>query len=135
METFKVKVSKTPTGYCASMDALPGWIVGVQGTFADLQKEVKESIEFYIECAKKDDDQYPAALDGDYCLNYTFTIESLLSFYDGIISRAGLSRLTGINERQLGHYICGRSRPRKQQSVKIVNALHLLGNELLSISV
>jgi hypothetical protein len=135
METFKVKVSKTPTGYCATMDALSGWIVGVQGSFADLQKEVKESIEFYIECAKKDGDEYPVALDGDYRLDYSFTIESLLSFYDGIISRAGLSRLTGINERQLGHYICGRSRPRKQQSVKIVNALHLLGNELLSISV
>jgi hypothetical protein len=135
MEKLKVKVSKTPTGYCASMEALPEWIVGVSGSFSDLQKEVKESIDFYIECAKADGDKYPAALDGDYELEYIFTIESLLSFYDGIISRAALSRLTGINERQLGHYICGRSRPRHTQSVKIVKALHQLGMELSSISV
>jgi hypothetical protein len=62
-------------------------------------------------------------------------MESLLSFYDGIITRAALSRLTGINEKQLGHYVCGRSKPRHQQSLKIVNALHSLGNELTAISV
>jgi hypothetical protein len=135
MERFKVQVSKTPTGYCATMDALPGWIVGISGSFSDLEKEVKESIEFYVECAKADGDDYPVALDGDYQLNYTFTIESLLSFYDGIISRAALSRLTGINEKQLGHYVCGRSRPRHQQELKIVSALHRLGNELTAISV
>jgi hypothetical protein len=135
MERFKVQVSKTPTGYCAAMDEIPGWIVGVSGSFADLQKEVKESIEFYVECAKTDGEAYPAALDGEYELDYAFTIESLLSFYDGIISRAALSRLTGINEKQLGHYVCGRSHPRREQSQKIVGALHRLGNELTAISV
>ena len=135
METFKVQVSKTPTGYCASMEALPGWITGVSGSFADLQKEVKESINFYVECAKTDGDEYPVGLDGNYNLEYVFSVESLLLFYDGILSRAALSRLTGINERQLGHYICGRSHPRKEQSRKIVAALNLLGKELLSISV
>ncbi|MDR1348965.1 MAG: helix-turn-helix domain-containing protein [Prevotellaceae bacterium] len=135
METFKIHVSKTPTGYCASMDELKGWIVGVQGSFSDLQKEVKNSIDFYVECAKADGDEYPAALDGNYDLQYVFTMESLLSFYDGIISRAALSRLTGINERQLGHYICGRSYPRINQAQKIVSALNKLGKELSSISV
>jgi predicted RNase H-like HicB family nuclease len=135
METFKVQVSKTPTGYCATMDALPGWIVGVSGSFSDLQREVKESIEFYVESAKNDGDEFPASLNGDYQLDYTFTIERLLSFYDGIITRAALSRLTGINEKQLGHYVCGRSQPRRQQAVKIVSALHRLGNELTAISV
>ncbi|KAA6328989.1 hypothetical protein EZS27_022167 [termite gut metagenome] len=135
METFKVQVSKTPTGYCAAMDILPGWIVGISGSFPDLQREVKESIEFYVECAKADGDAFPAALGGDYRLDYVFTIESLLSFYDGIITRAALSRLTGINEKQLGHYVCGRSQPRHQQAVKIVSALHRLGNELTAISV
>jgi hypothetical protein len=46
-----------------------------------------------------------------------------------------LSALYAINERQLGHYICGRSKPRKEQQTKIINALHQLGNELLSVSV
>jgi hypothetical protein len=135
MEIFKVNVAKTPTGYSATMDALSGWIVGATGNFKTLEKEVKESISFYVECAKTDGDEYPKGLDGDYTLQYVFDIESLLYFYDGIISRAAISRMTGINERQLGHYICGRSRPRPQQAAKIVGALHRLGNELLSVSV
>jgi hypothetical protein len=135
MEKFRVQVSKTPSGYCAAMDALPGWIVGVSGSFVDLQTEVKDSIDFHVECAKIDGEAYPEALDSEYELEYVFDIESLLSFYDGIISRAALSRLTGINEKQLGHYICGRSKPRYAQSEKIVSALHKLGNELISISV
>jgi hypothetical protein len=135
MKIFKVNVSKTPKGYCAAMEALPGWIVGVTGSFQDLQREVKESIEFYVECAKADAEDYPEELDNEYGLEYVFSIESLLCFYDGIISRASISRMTGINERQLGHYICGRSRPRKEQQTKIVKAFHQLGKELLSVSV
>lgn len=117
------------------MEALPGWVVGVTGSFQDLKREVKESIEFYIECAKEDKEDYPKGLDGEYQLQYVFNIESLLCYYDGIISRASISRLTGINERQLGNYICGRSRPRKEQENKIINAFHQLGKELMSVSV
>jgi hypothetical protein len=139
MEKFKVNVSKTPSGYCAAMEALPGWIVGVTGSFTDLKKEIKESIDFYIDCAKKHGDAYPLALAGnsgeDYELEYSFSMESLLCFYNGILSRSAIARLSGINEKQLGHYACGRSRPRPQQAAKIVNALHQLGNELLSVSV
>ena len=51
-----------------------------------------------------------------------------------ILTRAALSRMTGINQRQLGHYICGRSKPRKPQSEKIINALHALGKELQAIT-
>jgi hypothetical protein len=135
MAKFKVDVAKTPTGYCAAMDALPGWVVGVTGSFQDLKREVKESIEFYVECAKANGENYPEGLDKEYELEYVFSIESLLCFYDGIISRAAISRLTGINEKQLGHYICGRSRPRKEQKTKIVNSFHQLGRELMSVSV
>lgn len=135
MENFKVNVAKTPNGYCASMDALPGWIVAVTGSFQELKKEVIESIDFYVECAVKDGDEYPAALAGDYSLSYHFDIESLLYFYDGIITRAALSRLTGINQKQLSHYANGNSRPRPLQAKKIVEALHLLGDDLKAVSV
>ena len=48
-------------------------------------------------------------------------------------TRAALSRLTGINEKQLGHYIQGLHKPRKDKSEKIEKALHSLGQELLSV--
>jgi len=135
MEKVIVNVGKTPQGYNASIDILPGWVLGMNGSFADFRKELKESIDIYIAWAKEDGDEYPAVFDGEYEFEYKFNIESLLYCYDGILSRAAISRITGINERQLGHYIRGRSRPRKEQEIKIVNGFHQLGKELLSVSV
>ena len=130
-----VNVGKTPKGYCASIDLLEGWVLGTTGGFSEFEKELKKSIAVYIKWAKKDGDAYPAVFDGEYTFEYKFDIESLLCFYDGIISRAALARMTGINERQLGHYTCGRSRPRQPQKVKIIDALHRLGSELSAVSV
>jgi len=135
MEKVIVNVGKTPQGYCASIDILPGWILGTNGSFDELKKELKKSIDIYIVWAKEDAEEYPSIFNREYEFEYKFNIESLLCCYDGILSRAAISRITGINERQLGHYICGRSHPRKEQEIKIVDGFHQLGEELLSVSV
>jgi len=135
MNKIIVNVGKTPNGYCANMDILPGWIVGVSGSFDDLKKETAQSVDVFIKWAKKDGDRYPSIFDGDYEFEYKFDIESLLHCYDGIFTRSAISRLTGINQKQLGHYACGRSRPRQEQKRKITTALNNLGKELIAISV
>ena len=135
MEKVIVNVAKTQNGYSASIDILPGWILGTSGSFDEFKKELQESIDIFVEWAKEDGDEYPGVFDGEYCFEYKFNVESLLHCYNGILSHAALSRLTGINEKQLGHYACGRSRPRQAQKVKIIKGLHRLGNELLAVSV
>ena len=135
MEEVVISTSKTEKGFSASCELLPGWVVAYTGNFSGFIKYVKESIEFYIDCAKADGEDYPAVFDDDYELSFKMNIQSLLYCYDKIITRAALSRLTGINERQLGHYICGRNKPRVAQSMKIVNALHALGRELQAICI
>lgn len=135
MEQVIISTSKTENGFSASCELLPGWVVAFTGRFSDFVKYVRESIDFYVDCAKNDGDEYPAVFDGEYRLSFKMNIQSLLYCYDKILTRAALSRLTGINERQLGHYICGRSKPRDAQSGKIVKALHSLGAELQSVCV
>jgi predicted RNase H-like HicB family nuclease len=135
MEKVIISTSKTERGYSGSCDLLPGWVVSFTGDFSSFIEYVKESIEFYVDCAKEDNEEYPAVFDHVYELQFKMDIQSLLYCYDKILTRAALSRLTGINERQLGHYICGRSRPRPAQSGKIVNALHALGRELQAVLV
>ena len=135
MEKVIVNVGKTPRGYCASIDILPGWVLGINSSFAEFKKELQKSIDVYIAWAKEDGDDYPSVFDGEFDFEYKFDIASLLYCYNGIISRAAISRISGINERQLGHYISGRSRPRKEQEIKIANAFHQLGKELLSVSI
>ena len=134
MEQVIISTSKTENGFSASCELLPGWIVAFTGNFSDFVNYVQESIDFYIDCAKTDNDPYPSVFDSDYELMFKMDIQSLLYCYDKILTRAALSRMTGINQRQLGHYICGRSKPRKPQSDRIVNALHTLGKELQSIT-
>ena len=134
MEKVIISTSKTEKGFSTSCELLPGWVVALTGNFSDFTKYVQESVDFYIECAKADKRDYPKVFDGQYVFEYQMNIQTILYCYDKIITRAALSRLTGINERQLGHYICGRSHPMKKQQDKIVNALHSLGKELQSVT-
>jgi hypothetical protein len=135
MEKVIVNVGKTTEGYSASIDILPGWVLGMTGSFTEFKKELQESIDIFIKWAKNDGNEYPAIFDKTYEFEYKFNIESLLCCYDGILSRAAISRMTGINQQQLSHYICGHSRPKKEQEIKIINSFHQLGKELLSVSV
>ncbi|MCK9627739.1 MAG: hypothetical protein M0R37_04005 [Bacteroidales bacterium] len=135
MEKLIVNIAKTENGFCANLEIIDGFIVAVSGSFSDLKRELAESIEFYIECAKKDADQYPEVLNEEYDFVYKFDIASLLYFYDGIITGTALSKITGIDKRQLSRYRTGASKPRKSQSMKIITALHELGTDLLSVTV
>jgi len=70
MEKVIVNIGKTPQGYSASIDIIPGWVLGVTGSFAELKKELQESIDVYIEWAKEDRDEYPSIFDGEYEFEY-----------------------------------------------------------------
>ena len=58
---------------------------------------------------------------------------SCIKIYDGILTRAALAKVTGINQRQLGHYAQGIRTPRPQQREKIIQGFHKLGQEFLSV--
>ena len=107
-------------------------IEGIYGAGASI-KEVKQSIEDAINIYKDYNDKIPAVLKKDYKLVFVFDTQSFLEYYGNIFTRAALSRLTGINEKQLGHYIQGLHKPRKDKAEKIEKALHGLGQELLSV--
>ena len=125
----------TETGYSCSCDLIPGWVVAGSDDFEQFKKDVQESIDFYIDCAKADGDDYPAIFDSDYEIIYKFDVRSLLEYYRGIFSFSALQTITGINQRQLAHYASGISKPRPKQAQKIANGLHSLALELMSVTV
>ena len=133
-QEVRINVARTDMGYTATCDQINGWIVAVEGNFCELEKSIKESIEFYVECAKADGEEYNHVLDGDYKLVYHFDVQSLLSYYQNIFSLAALQYITGINQRQLSHYLNGTSKPRPQQAMKIQRGLNNLAYELSRIS-
>lgn len=135
MDKLLINTARTENGYSGSCDLLPGWIVASEGNFETFQKEVQESIDFYVACAKEDHESYPAVLDGYYDLVFKFDVQSLLQFFQGVFSFSALQTITGINQKQLAHYAAGRSKPRPQQAKKIADGLHRLAQEMMAVTV
>ena len=135
MEKVVIDTARVDNCYSGACEILPGWVVACAGSFEDFQKEVKDSIRFYVDCARKDEETYPAIFDNDYELVYKFDVQSLLLYYQGIFSFSALQVITGINQKQLAHYAAGRSKPRAQQAEKIANGLHKLAKDLMSVTV
>lgn len=115
------------------------YVVGVDGiaVTGDSVDEIKtsmcEAIEDYIQVCKEFDLEIPDQFKSEYELVFELDVCSLLKIYEGIFSKAGLEKLTGINQKQLWHYANGKSKPRQAQRLKIEQGLHRLGNELISL--
>ena len=110
MEKIRVDVAWCENNFSASLgENVPGAVVFTADTFADLQKEAKESLGFHVEGMVADGDDVPRWLvDGDYESEYRFLdATSLLRAYEPFLSLAAISRASGINQHQLSHYgIC-----------------------------
>lgn len=66
----------------------------------------------------------------DVAFQFSYDVPSFLNYYKGVLTLAGLGRVTGINERQLSQYVSGYRRPGEKTTRKIENALHRFGAEL-----
>lgn len=133
MHTLRVIIERADNNYSAYIDGLDG-IIATGKTIDEIKMGMIESIGTFVsECEELGCD-IPEELQGDYELVFKMDVRSLLEFYSGIFSKAGLERITGINQKQLWHYASGGRNPRPEQSLKLEKALHKLGEELLSIS-
>ena len=130
---IEVLVCKTNTGYSAHVDEIPG-IVATGKSLDETKKNMIEGLELHIKGLKEDGEKLPNSLHGKYELLFKMDVESLLDYFDGILTQSALSRLTGINIKQLNHYARGKSKPRPAQIRKIEQGLHKLGVELMEIN-
>lgn len=64
---------------------------------------------------------------------YEYDMASFLSYFCKAFSLAGLSRITGINQGQLSHYITGRRVPSEKTKQKMQESIHLFANSLSSV--
>jgi hypothetical protein len=64
----------------------------------------------------------------EFALHYD--VASFLSYYSKVLTLSGLERITGVNQRQLGHYANGDKRPRPAMTKKIEAALHKFSQDI-----
>ena len=65
--------------------------------------------------------------------SFKYDVPSFLQEYAYAFSLAGLERITGINQKQLGHYISGYRRPSAKTIRKIESGIHSFCNQLSSV--
>ncbi len=97
-----------------------------EGTTA---KEAREDFLAVVEAFQVD---FPEEI-ADLQFDFAFDIASFLEYYSGKLTLAGLSRITGVAQGQLSHYITGHRRPSPRTVEKIDRALHSFGSELCQV--
>ena len=137
MEKIIVLVGWSNKNYSAITDdynSLNGIVVATGSTFEILQKEFESALKFHIEGCLADNDSLPDwLLSGNYQLEYEFATSALLHRLDGILTRSAIARVSGINERQLGHYALGIRNPRPEKRRQIIEGIHQISRELATV--
>ena len=135
METIIVNVCWCDHNFGASLgENVPGSVVVAAKTYDELVKEVKESLKFHIEGILADGDDVPQWLrDGDYEFEYHLDAAAILQICAPYASIAAISRVSGINKHQLSHYANGLKKPRPEQRKRIIDSIHKIGQELISV--
>lgn len=125
-------IETAETNYAAYVEEITG-VAATGHTLAEVKAGLLDALDFLVESCIEDGDEIPAELQGNFVIDFRMDVRSFLSVYTGIFTKSGLERLTGINQKQLWHYANGKSVPRRAQVLRIEEALHRLGEELLSI--
>lgn len=133
MTELKAIIESLENNYSAYIEKLDG-VVATGSTIAEIKANLLDAVDDYIETCKENGLDIPEELTGEYKIEFTMDVKTLLNLYDKIFSKSGLERLSGINQKQLWHYANGKSVPRRAQALKLENALHRLGTELMSIT-
>lgn len=98
----------------------------VEESIEDFYASVEEISEIHAE----ENIPFPSKLD----FKFIYDTASFLEYYSEKLSLAGLGRLTGINRKQLSHYLTGHSRPSARTIQKIEKSLNDFGKELSQVS-
>ena len=102
-------------------------------TLHEAKNNIREAIVFHIEGLVEEGEKLPEFLEDSYELSYRIEISSLFEWFSGVLTKSGVSKLTGLNQSLISQYANGFKTPSNKQSKKIEDALHNFGQELLEI--
>lgn len=128
MKTVEAIVEYSDKNLSAYIDGAPIAVVG--DSISEIEKNMREAVSLYVESCKELGIPVADILQGEFELKFKVDAATLINSYSSVFTKAALSRITGINERQLWHYAAGVHRPRKAQLKKIQNGIRALSKEL-----
>lgn len=136
MEKIKVNIEWCDKNFGAAVDdeRVPGSVVATDKTYEGIERAISDAIRFHVEGMVADGDEVPAWLvNGDYELDFHVSTSALLRKCEQYTSLAAIARASGINQQQLSHYANGIKKPRISQRERIIEGIHKIGQEMVSI--
>ena len=132
MKTVEVIVEHAGNNLSAYIEGVP--VITTGNDVKEIEKNMQEAVELYLESCKEMNIAPVEVLLGEFTLKFKIDAATFINYYSSIFTKAALSRITGINERQLWHYAAGVHKPRKQQLEKIQKGINALTEELAAIN-
>ena len=132
MRTVAVIVEDAGNNISAYIEGAP--VITVGNDVKEIEKNMKEAVELYLDSCNEMNIAPVEILQGEFTLKFKIDAATFINYYSSIFTKAALSRITGINERQLWHYAAGVHKPRKQQLEKIQKGINALTEELSAIN-
>lgn len=130
---FKVDVLVRPNqdGWWAEISSLPGCFSGGE-SLMELKHNIREAIDLHIEAMLEDDEKIADELvGGDYELELHINIQDLFEHFPLTIK--GVSERAGMNRALLNQYVRGEKSMSEKQALRITDAIHRIGSELIQL--
>lgn len=115
-------------GIYVADNTLPFGVIGDGKTVAEAKADFQNSLEEMKAYYASEGKAFP-----EIEFEYIYDTASFLQQYAYAFTLAGLERITGINQRQLSHYINGVRKPRTSTIQKIERRLRSFGNEIAAV--
>jgi predicted RNase H-like HicB family nuclease len=132
MKSIIIILEKSEDNYSAYIPALDG-CVATGDSLHQVKQRIEEAVEFHLDGMKEEGLDIPELFQSDYNFLYKIDIESLFDWFSGVLTKSGISKLTGMNQSLISQYANGLKKPSSKQTRKIEEAIHNFGEDLLSI--
>lgn len=133
--TINVEITWSDKNYCCGWGLEDvGAVFCTNKSLNGLKQEFEDTLRFHVDTMSEDGEHVPDwLLKGDYEVQYNLSVAALLRQAEQYTTMAVISRVTGINQKQLSHYANALKTPRSTQRERIVNGLHAIGQQFLAI--
>ena len=132
MENILVVLEKTDNNYAAYIPELEG-CVATGSNIQEVKNSLEEAVSFHLDGLRESGTEIPDVFQKDFNFNYRMDMESFFEWFQGVLTKAGISKLTGMNQSLVSQYANGFKKPGKKQIERIQNAIHAFGQELQQV--
>ncbi len=133
MKKVKVYIYHEKDGtFSCSMDYEPGLGYGLKGEGKTVQEAIDDWYAHYDGMRSFFREEGRKFTEAEF--TFAYDLVSLLHYYAGRFTFAGLAKITGVSAAQLSQYANGYRNPSQKTTAKIESGLHSFGKELCQVT-